>query len=120
MMQYQRTVNSLAVKLDAVKPGWAYLVDTDKLNLRSVTDCVLGQVFADEARNHDKGCTCSGYGWAALRKDGPFRAGLSERQEEAFACYQYKPAWIAAIEQRRASVPDVSFDAVASAELTLA
>lgn len=63
MMQYQRTVNSLAVKLDTVKPGWAYLVDTDRLNLMSGTDCLLGQVFAGEARSYG-GSSYSGYAWA--------------------------------------------------------
>jgi len=34
-----------AALLDHYYPGWATLVETDKLNMKSGTDCILGQVF---------------------------------------------------------------------------
>lgn len=52
------SVENAAKFLDSVKPGWENLIDLDKLDMQSSTNCVLGQVYADNVDNE------RGYFWA--------------------------------------------------------
>ncbi len=46
----KRNVAHLAKLLDKKKRGWAKLVDTKKLNMIDLYDCVLGQVFGSYSK----------------------------------------------------------------------
>ena len=48
-MSVQERVARGARWLDGVRPGWRDALELRRLHIRSATNCVLGQVFADEA-----------------------------------------------------------------------
>lgn len=62
---YVRAVLEVARLLDVARPGWFRELDLDDLNMDSMDDCVLGQLYADFARpdGHDTGFS---YGFATL------------------------------------------------------
>lgn len=49
MNQVQKRVQRGAAWLDQNKPGWEHLINFEHLEMGSVCDCVLGQVFEREA-----------------------------------------------------------------------
>lgn len=47
MIKYPCSIEEAAVILDREKPGWEKKVDSTKLNMRGVRECILGQVFGN-------------------------------------------------------------------------
>jgi hypothetical protein len=45
----EANVNAMAAILDELRPGWATLVDLDRLDIQNPRMCILGQVFAAQA-----------------------------------------------------------------------
>lgn len=43
-----------ATRLDAAAPGWVAAIDIARLDVRSATDCVLGQIFGDYATGKER------------------------------------------------------------------
>lgn len=101
MTTQERTVASLARRLDKVKPGWEQLVNTEALDLYSGYNCIAGQVFKDEAALG--GEWSNGYGYAVLDPSGPLYH-LTEAQGIAVSWNPgYRQPWIDLIDQRRAA-----------------
>lgn len=90
--QIQAAIQKAMVALDQVKPGWESLVDLDKLSMISLSHCVLGQVFKEEAAASER-IWGFGYGNDALK-------GIYNDRIGVFA--NYKNEWKAAITARRA------------------
>lgn len=42
---YDEHIRPAIAMLDHLKPGWAFLLDLDKLNMMSGEDCILGQLY---------------------------------------------------------------------------
>lgn len=98
--------------LDQIKPGWAGLIDQDRLDMDSGHRCVLGQVFDSEAKRDEY---WHGYSWASS-------LGFEIRDEVAehgfnFTCAEFEDhaqdwvdhatgeltqLWLKAIETRKA------------------
>lgn len=64
-MSVQERVARGARWLDGVRPGWRDALELGRLDIRSATNCVLGQVFAHEAAA-DPVSSASGFAYAVI------------------------------------------------------
>lgn len=63
-----------ALWLDLVRPNWRDLVDLHQLDITNPDDCVLGQVFHDEGREHANfgySWACHVFGWDWVQSSDP-------------------------------------------------
>lgn len=87
-------VEDVAKLLDADRPGWAYLVNLDILNMAETENCVLGQVYGDWE---------DGYTELA---DGDDRLSA----EISHLTAKFKDQWVTEVKNRRVS--DVTAEAL--------
>lgn len=65
MTPAERVARGVAL-LDRVRPGWAQLVDLDRLDMQECAACVLGQLYGD----FDDGCIANSLPLAAAAEHG--------------------------------------------------
>lgn len=66
MTTAQDRVRRGVARLDTYRPGWRSEIDTDRLDLGSMYDCVLGQLYGSFSKGKDALCLEFGdnYGFA--------------------------------------------------------
>lgn len=64
---YAQRVANGAKFFDETEPGWAAVINTDRLDIEDTTNCVAGQIYTDRA---DAAGYFSGYGWATRNVPG--------------------------------------------------
>ena len=91
-----------AALLDAEQPDWAPRIDLDVLNMTSVGDCVLGQLYL-ETDNDESYSLGKGYSWgkqalsiADGEADVPYGFSTTGHRHDA----RLTPLWREAIEAR--------------------
>ena len=112
-MTLKEAVQDRAIWLDTVRPGWERFIDLGKLQMSDCTMCMLGQVFADDARTSDWD---DGYDYASYELEDWSRVYGSVKGERIwpFGIEQtlLHPLWSAEIRTRLenpvVAIPDVT------------
>lgn len=100
-MDLKQRVIKGAQLLDSERPNWFTQIDTDKLHMSSLCDCILGQVYGDfetgtkELFTGDECETCVSYG---------FDWFLKEREENGNIQFELERLWKEQINTRLKTV----------------
>jgi hypothetical protein len=92
-------VTSGAARLTERRPGWFWEIDLNRLDLKSTTDCVLGQLWD----SYDEGVDALSFDWPDDDRHHGFDAYADDYTPHAFS--RLRQEWIRVILELRAANP---------------